>query len=77
VHGLCKVFYNMCFNSINKKINKQIKKLLFGTEKYNMEKEKENFHECFWYYKEIFLIGMYGWYKDLTFVPSQYSFKTW
>jgi hypothetical protein len=38
VHGWCKVFYNMCFNSINKKIKKQIKKLLFVTEKCNMEK---------------------------------------
>jgi hypothetical protein len=53
MHGLCKAFYNMCFNSINKKIKKQIKKLLFVTEKCNMEKEKENFHECFWYYKEM------------------------
>jgi hypothetical protein len=38
MHDLDKLFYNMCFNSINKKTNKQIKKLLFVTEKCNMEK---------------------------------------
>jgi hypothetical protein len=53
MHGWCKVFYNMCFNSINKKINKQKNNLLFVIEKCNMEKEKEKFHECFWYYKEM------------------------
>jgi hypothetical protein len=37
----------MCFNSINKKINKQIKKLLFVTEKYNMENKNKTFMNVF------------------------------
>jgi hypothetical protein len=47
VHGLCKVLYNMCFNSINKKINKQIKNLLFVTESITWKNKNKAFMNVF------------------------------